>query len=432
MSMVESGNMSISIKRYRLALWRMLVELATWLPVLVLVQVFALERSLFVMLALLAGASLCGYIIGRFRMKIFVEWLLSMGISLIAVYLIYRVDLLSALLMFIGIAVLIARWIRIRKGDWDQLFPASVQLIGLGLYLIYPLFVKAFPALHQWNSFMYGATLFMIVVFLFRLNGFQLNRANLNRSNQQGVPSVVTKVNKIAVAAVIAVLIGAANIGLLKRLLLKLWDLLAAWLSTLTGTEELVEETPIESQQPDMSQMFPGEIREQSALWKLIEQVFMYVVTALIIGGIIVGVGWLIIKVVVPAVRRWLSDLNMQRQDQGEFIDETEKMDSNDWRKRMKLAMSRLTKRTEQEPEDMEGRIRFRYKRMLQEAEKDGYQHKPSLTPIEAGMKLDGIGWQKRPVSLVTRLYNRVRYGAGVVSEAELEELDRGWLKVKK
>jgi hypothetical protein len=328
--------------------------------------------------------------------------------------------------------VLIARWIRIRKGDWDQLFPASVQLIGLGLYLIYPLFVKAFPALHEWNSFMYGATLFMVVVFLFRLNGFQLNRANLNRSNQQGVPSVVTKVNKIAVAVVIAVLIGAANIGLLKRLLLKLWDLLAAWLSTLTGTEELVEETPIESQQPDMSEMFPGEIKEQSALWKLIEQVFMYVVTALIIGGIIVGVGWLIIKVVVPAVRRWLSDLNMQRQDQGEFIDETEKMDSNDWRKRMKLAMSRLTKRTEQEPEDMEGRIRFRYKRMLQEAEKDGYQHKPSLTPVEAGLKLDGIGWQKRPVSLVTKLYNRVRYGAGAVSEAELEELDRGWLKVKK
>ncbi len=417
-------------QRFGRALWQMTVELAAFLPIIVCVQLLMPEQSLVYTLSYLYAASIVGFLVGQFRMRIYLEWLISLGAATAAVYGLHQGGLTSTIILFVLVTALMSRWIRIRKGDWDSLFPPSAQLAGVIAYLIYPIFVNVWVPLQEWNGLMYSAAVFTLVVFFFRLNGHQLTRANLNKSNQQGVPGVVARVNKIAVAAMIALLIIVANIGQIKEWLEALLRGFIAWLVD-TFTSEAPPEQPMDTpQQPAMENMFPTEIQEKSAFWAQLEQIIVMVMTIAIFLAIAVGVIYLLVKVVIPALRRWMLDLNQERQEQGEFIDEMEKLESDSWRQRMRQAMDRFRQRAEHEPADAEGRVRFRYKQLLREAAKDGYSHADSDTPTEAGAKLAQAGWRLRPTELVIELYNRVRYRSGDIAETELdklEELDRSW-----
>jgi len=407
-----------------LAIWRALVEMASFLPIMLPLLSFTADQQMIPGFAAVFICYLIGYALGGLTIKIYMEWLIGAAFGYLIAFILLGLTW-SAIPLGIIIMIQTTRGIRTRTIDWSRTFPLHTHFVFVCSFAIFPLFSQMDASLKAQNNLIWTAGLFTLAVFFFRLNLEHLNRANLNRANGKRVPDNVMRMNRIATVALLFILVLVAKIEAIQQWLLERWNQLTDWLNSwLSRRPQSDAGSPPAQEGPSITDMLGGQSGERSELWKKIEQLFVDIFSFVIIIALVGIIVYLIIKIVIPAGRRWLSRVNQHREEEG-YIDELERLKAPEWGRKLRSAFDRLTLRREPDPADNRARVRNQYKRMLQEAAKDGYEHKSSYTPIEAEQALLQIKWGKQPVGPLIRLYNRVRYGESDVSDKELQELQQ-------
>jgi hypothetical protein len=170
-----------------------------------------------------------------------------------------------------------------------------------------------------------------------------------------------------------------------------------------------------------------AEPREPSPFWDMLQEILFWLVGVAGTLGLLGLIGYAVLTWLYPQLRRMLAGLNRERELDFDYLDETEKLETPDLRSALRRTVGRIRLGRPALPGDGRERVRMRYRMMLREAARDGFEPAAALTPAETAERLAAEGWRKRPAALLVRLYNPVRYGDKDVDPAELAELERAW-----
>lgn len=397
-----------------------------YFPVLLIAGHFMLAGQTVQLAILLMGGSLAGILVGAIPMKVYAEVLISLVLSGAATLSMFGMRPRS----FIAFALLYAMihlGMRCAQNNPEDVLSSRVLALGLATYLLVPIFYRLDPFLQDMAAWHLGIGVAAIAAAFFLLNRMQLALANLqDRAGTGGVAPDIRLKNTLYVMALLLVVLVTANIKAISRWLDMLRERFVSWLNQLPRTPGERMETPVDPELP----MLPIDVpvtEERSPFWAWLQEMFVYVVSGLIIFALIGAIGYLVATQLVPLLRRVIGGLNRERQRKVDYRDETERLERPDLRDLVSRTFGRIKVKRPVLPDDPRERVRMRYRLMLEAAAKDGLPANPAWTPTETAEALEARLWRKKPASLLVRLYNPVRYGAKDVDPQELAELEQAW-----
>ncbi|WP_136607351.1 hypothetical protein [Paenibacillus dokdonensis] len=409
----------IRLRRSLAVLGNSLLETAAVFPYLLLYMVYAMQASpwwlLPVMWLLHALGTMIGIRQAGGRKAVLATALLIAAALLPLAALGLRAAILAVLLLLLAdIRGLIVG----RKQLW-RLVQLNLPLGGLAASLIVYGVSSRVPAIEPYRTSLYLLSLFTLFAVLLRWNGDRVREASNAQQTDRMLLRRILSRNRWMTWLTIAVIA-----------LLSLWNGLNEgfayfrhWLSGIfNGLDQ--GEQQVTPEQPQMGQQGPLDLPppSQSPKWlHIMGQIFLIL--------LIVAVAVALLLLLYRLVRRWLPQrfrewiarmaqrLRLLREvrsaptDQGDYVDEVEKID------RVNKRPGRLWRRRKEGAAAVkDGDPRRAYESLIRSAVKRGYKFRPSLTPSENGAALNAKGdythLPAQDVGQVIHRYNQVRYGS--------------------
>lgn len=415
----------MSMRRVITVIVQTLIMYLTFFPLFFLVGHFWLREQLAPMLLLFAGGSIVGFALSFFRLKIYIEYLIAALCAIGGVYAAFGMTpaypAAAALL-----ALIVNRSAWTARGAWNSAFPVGFQLLGVGTYILFPIFAQIDPGTRDDAGYVFVLGFAAVAALYYRLNQYQLSKANLTK-HAGGVPAIVKWRNRLMLAGFLVLIFLISQMNALRAWFSGLRDRFIDWMNGLLQREEQAP-PPVEPPRQDPAlDMIGGMEQEEpmSPFWQAVQDFVIHAVAIIFLLVIAALLVYLIVSKWLPMLRHYISGLNKDRDAAGDYVDETEKLEIPNWGQTFFKAVGRLRGRQNEAPENDREYVRWRYKKMLQTAVKDGYAHEASRTPLESETELERIKWSKQPVSQLTRLYNQARYGEKAISAEQRQELEQ-------
>lgn len=423
--------------RDSLKLWlSCLLELLLFLPVLILFRVYLLpeggDHSILYLLPLfsLVGVLLRNYCNVRWK-KLLIGSLLGVAYGMLIGISIYSVPLAIAgfCCAFLGMNAI--------SRNNSQLY-----WVGIAGYFVATIVFHRIPELQPFNTLLTWSGSLSLVLTLLISNTNHLRYSSLSEENNV-LPKRLQLHNRLHVGViVIAGLLLATGAG--KTIGLWLWNVIRFFFRQLFSKTS--EPKPQEVAPPNVVSQFPLVAESEPGLLAAILDIVVYIVGAVAIGVVAYfALRWLYRN----AGEKWrraidalLAMLRKEHAPKNNSAYQDEEKSVFTWEKTLRgfkdFWSKQLTPKNRLERWDQihgeRERVRWLYRRWLEMKRDSGYEVKRFLTPKETG--IDVLAWAKgnkhqrrgedrqgtAPDQLL-KLYNEVRYGDEVPSEADVAAL---------
>ncbi|MNH93832.1 hypothetical protein D3C73_464400 [compost metagenome] len=415
-----------------------LLELVVFFPLVVVIQAYVMQTPLwltflqlwiFYIIGLAGGAS-------QWLSRTIYEVLYALVLGSVLSLWLQGTFWQGWLSSIIGI-FLIMRGIRLTRNSWSQLFPVTVYIMGLLVYLL------AVPIMGRMELFKpyAGLTNFLgfisLIIFFFYFNRIQLTGATLSTSSQafSSLSASVRSINRLWIIVII-LLIGI--IGFFQQIkdgfTSMLRSIIMFLISLIPKDQPAPEPSPAASAPPpELPPMVPS---EPSWLAVLLEKLFM-IIGYTLLAVLIIAAVYMIFKrlapILIKAIRKLLSRLRFvsEEADQAGYSDEQELV--VEWRELPGAWLKGLTNRllrkgqTELRWSQLKTnreRVRFLYRGLVRQATDKGHNHNQAYTPNESGRSwITKDIYPAQSATDITSAYNRVRYGNEEISDDEMKKL---------
>ncbi|TXK78395.1 DUF4129 domain-containing protein [Paenibacillus sp. N3.4] len=414
------------------------IELITFFPLIVLIQAFLSGTHLWLtslqfLLCYAIGAA--GGYTNRLT-RTFYEWLFGLAASYAIAYLLQGNNWHGWALTVIGF-LLVRRGIQWTKGSWLSLFPMSAFLFAFFIYLTGVPIMGRFVAFQPYMSWLHGLGFITLILFFFVMNRFQLLSATLAHREKaaSSLSQSVQRLNRIWLIGFIALITLVAFFQQLQHGVIWVIRSVLGWLVSLMHSEPQAEQPkPSPSAVPPLQLDAPSSEPGWFAKFlHIVEVIAVYAIGLALIVLVIYLIFSKIIPLLASLIRRLMNrSLSSKLDDASEgFSDEKESL--LEWKNLPRLWWQQAKKTWSKEKkselrwtqlESNRERIRFLYKRLIQQATSEGYTYKRSLTPNETEQDLKANKQlSQQTVHAITQAYNQVRYGDVEVTDSQLNEV---------
>lgn len=317
-------------------------------------------------------------------------------------------------------------------GDWDQLFPLTLQLILLIVAWIFYVITGSEGDLSSAHFAIYMAGMIHLFAILMRCGSRQISYSVWEDGFPLAALQLVIRRSRRwtwILIGLIAVIGGSTQLSMI---LSWLWQKIV---SLFQNNEVTVPNQMIEPNTPPPL-LPPIELPEQSPsilnpAW--IERIAQTIMIAAL-AAFVFGVGLFLYRLLRkygPPLWRWLlrilgieSEIVMSVKEQSSgYIDQIEKI---------RPISSTLGKRYNKKvPDDPAERVRYHYERLIQRGIKRGLDQHKGDTPNTLGRKIVHLNPKESPASSEQRIYilidwyNQIRYGAKSVDTEELKDWEK-------
>lgn len=411
-------------------------ELATWYVIILLISLYLLRQPSLYIAGIMWIGGVCGMVISVLvgRKRRWMTWLciLLVGGLIFATLGQFNIGIRGWMTWFVVTATAL-RGSRLNELVWKSSIALKHQLVGIGCTLI--LFVFSFKlsltALDAGS--LYVAGLISLCSWLLRLNSTQVQKETLSDiPHQQVALKGFVSVNRRWSIVVMGVMIAFGAFTQLSQGLYWLWIQFAKWLNVLLGHINQPSDSVTSQQEIIPPELFPmdGEPTKDSgtSIWMEV----IYWVIGLILAVVVMYLLYQFVRFISRQLGRLIAMLtseesvprNHQSKDTASYIDKIEKIET-------KRRPRPFRRKRDNLPEDIHGKVRYYYKRMVQRAIQQGLSYSTSQTPNEVAVHLEGqksMGTIQSisAVQEMTSFYNDVRYGEKEVEEQQLQHtIDR-------
>lgn len=411
-------------------------ELAAWYAVILLISLYLIRQPALYIAGIMWVGGVCGMVISVLvgRKHRWMTWLciLLVGGLIFATLGQFNIGIRGWMTWLVVTAIAL-RGIRLNEHVWKSSIALKHQLVGIGCILI--LFVFSFKlsltALDAGS--LYVAGLISLCSWLLRLNSTQVQKETLSDiPHQQVALKGFVSVNRRWSIVVMGVMIAFGAFTQLSQGLYWLWNQFAKWLNGLINHINQPSDSVTPQQEIIPPELFPmdGEPTKESgsSIWMEV----IYWVLGLILAVVVMYLLYQLVRIISRQLGRLIAMLtsevsvprNQQSKDTASYIDKIEKIET-------KRRPRPFRRKRDNLPEDIHGKVRYYYKRMIQRAIQQGLSYSTSQTPNEVAVQLEGqksMGTIQSisAVQEMTSFYNDVRYGEKEVGEQQLQHtIDR-------
>lgn len=410
-------------------------ELAAWYAFILLISLYLIRQPSLYIAGMMWVGGVSGMVIAVLvgRKRRWMTWLciLLVGGLIYATLGQFNIGI-RGWMTWVFVTAVALRGSRLNEYVWKSSIALKHQLVGIGCTLI--LFVFSFKlsltALDAGS--LYVAGLISLCSWLLRLNSTQVQKETLSDSpHQQVALKGFVSMNRRWSIVVMGVMITFGAFTQLSQGLYWLWNQFAKWLNGLINhiNQPLDSVTPPQEIIPP--DLFPnGEPTKESgsSIWMEV----IYWVLRLILAVVVMYLLYQLVRFISRQIGRLIAMLtseesaprNQQSKDTASYIDKIEKIET-------KRRPRPFRRKRDNLPEDIHGKVRYYYKRMVQRAIQQGLLYSTSQTPNEVAVHLEGqksMGTMQSisAVQEMTSFYNDVRYGEKEVEEQQLQHtIDR-------
>ncbi|HEU5140284.1 MAG TPA: hypothetical protein VFT51_09930 [Bacillales bacterium] len=334
------------------------------------------------------------------------------------------------------------RGMRFNRVDWKLIFPVPVFIVGFILYLIVPIILRYADRGPDYHWFFTVFGVFSLIIFFFHISGELLKAAPKHINGRTRLPRSVLVNNRIGIAVFLVFIVGLGFVGIIRQGLSWVGDqfriLLAALISFLSRGKE--PKPPVPPQTPGQTSKPKLPPAEDPAAWAVLtEQILRYV--------LVIVASVLVLVLLYYFVRRWapflvkkllmfLNSMGMTREKAEVgvgYSDEKERLKSlTDMLGSLQDQLPRFKQRKVKwvDLQNNRERVRFLYRKAMENAIRKGYHFQRNLTPLETEKDLSSRDSGKNLlIQADTELYNKARYGNKEISDADLDKVMRNTRK---
>ncbi|MCG7384771.1 DUF4129 domain-containing protein [Paenibacillus sp. ACRRY] len=406
-------------------------------PLLTLTSFYANGHFPYILLVIYALASGIGVLLGhRFQGLGTHMWLRLVGALLLGVFVSFigawitgltGPELITALLWgtisaFVGLApepslrsTLMWRW---------QVFGVVGSIIG---GILSRWFEPLYP-LQTYGGTLYATGFISFVACLLIVYSSQMDRAVLNDGKRKIVLREFNRANHQRLIWMLLIIAGIGAFPSLAAWLAPLRDRLLAWIRGLIGpsSDAQLPITPISGIDPSM---LPGRVTERSE-----PSVFWDMLGWFVLGASAALILWLIFRLGRKTIHRLMDRLRgimepreRRAEPRTEYIDISETLETP------VRARKPWFRKKETPPSQEAERVRYYYRKWIDQARQRGVEIEAAQTPLEAAEKIlhhkqsSDKQETQRFSDILTSAYNAVRYGKKAPNPSEMSEIDRNW-----
>ncbi|WPP40242.1 DUF4129 domain-containing protein [Paenibacillus hunanensis] len=423
------------------------MELAAIYPLIVLLDAYLLQNGLpWNWILLLLGIAGIGTLLRpAVRLNVWTNSILLIVYAVLILVGCYRIAATQpAVITWIAAVILgvvaLLRGVMIARSDRDRLFPIRAQLIALGLTWIIYIAAGSSSSIHDVRGSLYAAGAFTLFTLLFRFTTQQIDYISLDEGfSFASLRAVIQRTRRWTwLAIVLIAILGASD--QLTIWLERAWQALLSMLNNQTApppsmSTETYTPPPMEPLQLPETSNTGGD-----PFWvEKLAQLIVLLALCAFIGWI----GYVVIRLIrryAPKLYRWLLSLWEPQQLQEQevhvdtYTDEVQKLAERSDQPRRLFQRNR-------KPAQLDERVRYYYRQLLNRADKRGIPIAVSATPEHVGRQLAPEEYRQATTTGINRaasaieehesipgagtkeliaLYNRVRYDGAPVEEQEL------------
>ncbi|ODP28867.1 hypothetical protein PTI45_01843 [Paenibacillus nuruki] len=433
----SSKAVGYSISSYWQPLTYMLAEVAACFPILVLLDgyLFHTDQPVLWALWLLCAGGL-GITLRIAVRRFAVQWkTISWSVvwiiigALVCWMILNHVSWTSIWIASISLLVVgLFRGNMLVMGDWDRLFPLTLQLILLIVAWIFYVITGSSGDLSSAHFSIYIAGMIHLFAILMRCGARQINYSVWEDGFPIAALQLVIRRSRRwtwILIGVIAIIGGSTQLSMM---LSWLWQKI---LSLFQSNETVIPSQMIEPMNPPPL-LPPMDLPEQSPsildpAW--IERIAQIIMIAAL-AAFMIGVGLFIYRLIRkygPPLWRWLlrilgieSAIPLPAEEPSVgYVDQTEKIHSKP--SPFRIPLKRKV------PDDPAERVRYHYEKLIRRGLKHGLDQHQGDTPTILGRKMIHLNKKEtsmdseQRISVLIRWYNQIRYGAKSIDAEELK-----------